>query len=425
MIEMLDAHIPTIIAIAKILPPIWWSIGIIGNILALLVWLQPKMRHSSGCYLAALAITDLCFVPLSVVYEINHTYSIPILDKPVLCQWFAISFLAVQYMSPVFVLAFTVERYLSVCHPFRMVKFNQSNIRVTVLVILGLSFGCVAVNAAHGYFWTTFNDIQECDLRVSSRPTWTIVIWISEMLIFALVPLTVLGLNILVIVEVRNISTLEKQNMRIRSIDRRSTTLMLLGVSFYQIFTVLPVTVLYIIYSQIKVGDSCMTDAQMSADPTWQKYFHYWGTRIFIQNVGMSHYAVNFFIYLMTGKLFRKQLYEMFVLFCCKGKLLYLSSKTSMYTRTTRLSLTSNRGSIGRGRLNNLKTNSDPCNNDTELGNKNPLSSTYGGTDGEGYVANGGVKAGTTQSKLLTCVEESTDAADTSDREDTPMKTNS
>lgn len=428
-IDFYKAHIPTIMNICFVLQPIWWFVGIIGNTVALLVWLQPKMRHSSGCYLAALAITDLCFLPLNIVFEINHSYinkESGILDKPILCEWFVITYLSVQYMSPVLVLAFTVERYLSVCHPFRMVNFNQSNVRVTVFVILGLVLFCFGLNAVQGYFWTTdhANGSRLCNVRaeVLESGAWSIVAWVAEMLIFAAVPLTVLILNILVIVEVRNISSLERRNMQPNSIDSRSTTFMLLGVSFYLILTVLPVTVMYVLYSNYKDLNrltSCLTDEEMDDDPAYSSYFHYLGARLIIQNIGISHYAANFFIYLGTGKLFRKQLKEMCVTFCCKQKLSYLTSKAGN-TRMTRMSLTSHRGSVGRGRLSSAKANSDPCNNDTELGNKN-ASSAYSCAEAELSTMNGGHSVkhnGAAGSRLLTCVEESD--ADLSDKEDSP-----
>ena len=426
--EFLEAHIPTAMAITRILPAIWWFVGIVGNIMALLVWLQPKMRHSSGYYLAALAITDLCFIPLSITYTIHYAHPPLLLDKPILCQWFVISYLSVQYMSPVLVLAFTVERYLSVCHPFRMVNFNQGNSKVTIVVIFCLTLFCLALNSVHGYFWDTKHDGRTedyCDIRSveSIQKAWSILTWTCEMLIFAAVPVTILVLNILVIVEVRSISKLERRNMRTNSIDRRSTTLMLLGVSFYQIFTVLPVTVSVSLYMKFPMGNACLTDNQMDSDPTWINYFKYTAVKLIIQNIGMSHYAVNFFIYMMTGKLFRKQLYELFAIFFCKNKLSYLSAKTTgVYTRTTRMSLTSHRGSIGKGRLTNNKP-SDLCNNDTELGNKNSM---YSGTELEtrrdSSTMNGGhgVRPNSAGTRLLTCVEES-DLSD-HDNEDPPMK---
>jgi len=43
---------------------LWYTVGFPGNLLSLAVWIQPRMRHSSGCYLAALAAADFLFLPL-------------------------------------------------------------------------------------------------------------------------------------------------------------------------------------------------------------------------------------------------------------------------------------------------------------------------------------------------------------------------
>ena len=91
---------PVAMDISVYAPPTWWVIGIVGNVIALLVWLQPKMRHSSGYYLAALAISDLFFLIFNIIYEVNFTHHADILDKEVLCQWFVISYLSLQLHFP-------------------------------------------------------------------------------------------------------------------------------------------------------------------------------------------------------------------------------------------------------------------------------------------------------------------------------------
>jgi len=55
-----------IVAIDKYITPVWYVIGVPGNLLAFVVWTQKKMRASSGCYLAALALNDCIFLLLQV-----------------------------------------------------------------------------------------------------------------------------------------------------------------------------------------------------------------------------------------------------------------------------------------------------------------------------------------------------------------------
>jgi len=105
-------QLPGIVALNRYFTIVWYVIGFPGNFLALAVWIQPRMRHSSGCYLAALAAADFLFLALRFVFELQTSWDIPVLDRPGLCESFPVIFYATQYLSPLLVLAFTVERYL-------------------------------------------------------------------------------------------------------------------------------------------------------------------------------------------------------------------------------------------------------------------------------------------------------------------------
>jgi len=83
---------------------------------------------------------------------------------------------------------------------------------------------------------------------------------------------------------------------------------MLLAVSFYVIATTLPVTVCYVLYLSFPEGSANMdADAQMT-DPVWRRHVIYTKVRTVIDEIGLSHYAFNFYIYLLTGKVFRREL---------------------------------------------------------------------------------------------------------------------
>ena len=53
-------------AFDKYASPVWYMIGLPGNMAAYVVWIQPRLRHSSGCYLAALGLNDCFFLVLHV-----------------------------------------------------------------------------------------------------------------------------------------------------------------------------------------------------------------------------------------------------------------------------------------------------------------------------------------------------------------------
>jgi len=88
-----------------------------------------------------------------------------------------------------------------------------------------------------------------------------------------------------------------------------ATTFMLLVVSFYLIFTTLPVTVCYALSLNFPQGDPALTDPEArDADPVWNRFTVYLNVRTVVEEIGLSHYACNFYIYLVTGRVFRHQL---------------------------------------------------------------------------------------------------------------------
>jgi len=72
------ANWPVIESIDLYVTPVWYVLGIPGNILAFIVWVQRRMRPSSGCYLAALALDECLFLfmqvePLSAMCTVCST----------------------------------------------------------------------------------------------------------------------------------------------------------------------------------------------------------------------------------------------------------------------------------------------------------------------------------------------------------------
>lgn len=63
---MTSARWTTIDTVDRLVTPLWYIVGIPGNIAAYVVWIQATMRPSSGCYLAALALDECIFLILQV-----------------------------------------------------------------------------------------------------------------------------------------------------------------------------------------------------------------------------------------------------------------------------------------------------------------------------------------------------------------------
>lgn len=219
------------------------------------------------------------------------------------------------------------------CHPFQREQYCTT--RRSLAVISLLSVGVTTLHAVQAYFWHYDAATGSCGVRpeVTSdgiRSLWSIWSWITELMAFGLVPVTILVLNVLVISETRRMSANEERVMgrfrapadctftntatnshapHSRVNGPSATTVMLLAVSFYLIVTTLPVTVVYAVYFSFPTGSPT---ANVTSDDTWQRHLSYWTARIVVQEVGMSHYAGNFLIYVATGKIFRAELRRMF-----------------------------------------------------------------------------------------------------------------
>jgi len=59
-----------------VVTPLWYAIGVAGNSLSALVWLQHRMHanNSSAVYLVALSVSDLLFLLLHFV-QVRHDHA--------------------------------------------------------------------------------------------------------------------------------------------------------------------------------------------------------------------------------------------------------------------------------------------------------------------------------------------------------------
>ncbi|XP_076465753.1 FMRFamide receptor-like [Babylonia areolata] len=327
---------PEVIFVEKYVTIFIYCVGFPGNILSFIVWIQKRMRHSSGCYLAALALDDFIFLSLHVVFELHTVWGWKPLDTPVFCQIFPIIFLCAQYLGPLLVLGFTTERYISICHPFKREKY--CTVRRAKLVIGILVGSAVALSGVQGYFYTMHHvnatDSYECGPRPEVSQdgnTSLLILWnlSIEILTFMLVPLTVLVLNIRVISEMRRLSRMEQVTLHGHSQRTSATTVMLLVVSFYLILTTLPVTIIYTLFYEFEYDIYSVTMGQARADSQFHRWLNYQLVLAAIKEFGTTQYAFNIVFYVITGKVFRKELKRLFVKVLCGKVSLSISREYS------------------------------------------------------------------------------------------------
>lgn len=278
-----------------------------------------------------------------VFFELQIKWNVTLLQLPGLCELFPVVFLCCQHLSPLLVLGFTTERYISVCHPFQRERLCTT--RRALASIAGLVTFALTLNSAQGYFWHYVPDTGLCELRTEvtnngSGSFWSVYSWITELLVFGLVPSVILVLNLFVIMETRRLAISDvvrvQHKVQAGPKDRptpasaaaagssssgvpSATTVMLLAVSFYLIVTTLPVTVFYVLYLSFPEGDPGLTGRDKADDITWRRHFAYNEIRTVVEEIGLSHYACNFYIYLCTGRIFRRELSRLFFGVVCRG----------------------------------------------------------------------------------------------------------
>ena len=274
-----------------------------------MVWAERGTRraNSSAIYLATLSVTDLVFLLLHIVMELHYAWGIDTLSYPVLCETYFVCYLAVQYLSPMLVLGFTVERWIAVCRPFEKERYCTT--RRAKKVVAGIVIWCVALCLMQGYFWSFIDG--HCTIRPEAlaggdASLWMLWTWSTELLMFLVVPIVNLIFNLLVLHEIRRLSGTPlpgqlKQNAHTRVV----TTVTLLSVSFYVICTTLPATLVYVLDRQFTGGNAYLTDAQVADDPEWQSYFAFITCRKIVEEMCLSHYACNCILYALTGSHFR------------------------------------------------------------------------------------------------------------------------
>ncbi|XP_070206319.1 C-C chemokine receptor type 1-like [Littorina saxatilis] len=305
-------HIPVAMAVDRYTTPVCCVIGFVGNIISVRIWVMRRMRkcNSSASYLATLAVSDLLFLLLVIPNELWYAWLVSSLELQGWCQLWNVLYMTTQYFSLLLVCAFTLERFLSVCRPFDCQRFAKTS--RSAKVIVGIFCVSVLLSLPQGFFWTINAHTSECQLREGDYEIYGFWNWASEIVMFGLLPILALILNICVLRQIRSVGRLyvteASSAMMIGASSRcATTTITLLWISFYLIFTKLPVTIVYSMQTTIGLGGSMSLEA-MGTDPVWQRYLTYFSVRKVIEEVGISHHACNIFIYCLTSRQFRKHL---------------------------------------------------------------------------------------------------------------------
>ncbi|XP_058823598.1 neuropeptides capa receptor-like [Topomyia yanbarensis] len=112
--------------------------GVVGNVIVCLVIIRhPSMRTATNYYLFSLAVSDLILLVLGLPYEISlYWHQYPYNMGLLFCKIRALLSEASTYVSVLTIVAFSMERFLAICHPLHL--YTMSGLQRPVRIIAGL-----------------------------------------------------------------------------------------------------------------------------------------------------------------------------------------------------------------------------------------------------------------------------------------------
>ncbi|KAM7537363.1 hypothetical protein Aperf_G00000079445 [Anoplocephala perfoliata] len=355
---------------------ILFTVGFPGNFISFLVWSSKRMYHgnSAAVYVAALSLNDTVVLALALFRDLTQTWDVPFHPTAGSCEVLNTLTLTFQYASPLFVLAFTVERWMAICQPFMVSRICSVKraLRICICIILVTFVVCSPM----AYLMAT--DSKGCQQRSPVVFHFTTTL---EVIYSLLAPLLVLTFNCLVINEMAKIRRAQALKM-IRVVQRngdslvdadgarpsrrlfrkskadksvestmltdsipgsfgrrktefdrsggeatspkfRSTTIMLLVVSFYVIFATLLGGLWYLLDIKFSIDAySNLPKREFDTRPEVARALKLRMIKIVCDELALSHFAMGFVLYFSTGKNFRAEVCRLFRLlgFCCTSE---------------------------------------------------------------------------------------------------------
>ncbi|KAL4216305.1 hypothetical protein ACF0H5_024031 [Mactra antiquata] len=314
-----------------VLTPVIVLAGLIGNTLSFIVMKSKTLRHKSySHYLSALAIFDTLTLLIRQVHTVDEFYSRNGANEIFRhfddfgCKIFYFLEHIFYLMSHWLIVLMAVERLIAVCMPFKKVAIRKqlgATLTITAMFIsvcLSQVFRLIMVE--HLSFSETCGANDDyLDIYTSLHVylyQWTLA--------FVLPVGLVLSCNLIVLYQIfkvkRDLKKKDRRNRQCRQARKNNkTTCMLLTVSFTFIGTLLPLLTLTLVLeiSVKRLGRDAYTLYKMLM-PYMEAF----------EALSLVNYAVNFYIYILSGRSFR---YEMCRVFNRRG-----TTKRSFTGRSTR-----------------------------------------------------------------------------------------
>ena len=292
-------------------------IGFVCNPLSFLVNRRRMRVSSPHYYMTHLAVWDCAFIFIRTFYHYRHQLSIHIGSFG--CKFFNFSHAFTSQYSTWILVAMTFERLVAVRFPFKMADNTAIERAKSTTSFMAVVF----VNVNLHYFWSMEARSERTHDTCRFKPFYEkfdhVWKWI-DFGIYSLIPLiTIIILNALILFNLKRRQrrrTLLTNRLRdqVRLANQQKTqrqiTAMLLTVSTSFAVLTSPLCVYDIVRTSIKNPRS-LSDLQLATLKLLSSIFYC---------LGDLQHCINFILYFLTGKTFRKELLEFYRTKCTLGK---------------------------------------------------------------------------------------------------------
>ncbi|KAF8570359.1 hypothetical protein P879_01480 [Paragonimus westermani] len=210
--------IPTAFYVDRYVTLIFYVIGFPGNLMSFVVWTSRHVYrgNSAAIYLAALSVNDIIVLIFALLRDLARSWEVSLPHTPGSCEVTLTISTATQYASPLFVLGFTVERWLAICRPFTIDRICSARraIYICVTIIVGTILLC------SGNIFVYFTDVNSCDKRYPDSTIAKTYVALLELIFSCFVPLLVLIFNCSVI---RELARIHRSTRHLATVSNRLT----------------------------------------------------------------------------------------------------------------------------------------------------------------------------------------------------------
>ncbi|CAF1026815.1 unnamed protein product [Adineta steineri] len=320
-------------------------IGLLSTLLSICVFTRKPLRRKSCCfYFLILAISDSIHLTTMTIEYLPYSFQIDlIIIHSIICKSIIFLIYFSNHLSNAVLTLASIDRFVLIYYPSRSKRY--CNIRKAKWLVLIVSIIIVICNGHifYGYEKISIDvdetvQVYDCNIRDDNIFYANIFFFYDsyiESICFVLIPFIVMSIcSILIIYQILESRQAVRFNSRLKKSRLRDKDIqlccMLIGTSFTFLLLCLPAE-LNDIFNYIAHERSCL----------------HWSRKIILMLMQQIHYAGHFYIYTLTGQIFRKHLYA-FIFTRCRSN----NIKKNIYSTE----ITEQRTIINTENINRLKT---------------------------------------------------------------------